>query len=128
MGKLSGVGVNSATAGLLCTIFVDRTKPLSLDSLQAVTNQDCTGSFRSQWTQAQFANDKGGWHRVTGSIVGPRTTGSNNDTVFWMNCRLNPVDGRRNYRLEARGYAIASNGVQVSGALQYGRADAWVCL
>ncbi|RSS42180.1 hypothetical protein EF912_30830 [Streptomyces sp. WAC07061] len=117
----------AAAPGLVCTLWVGKVVPNTPGSDKAGTSQDCTGSFRTQWTQAQFATDNGGWHRVTGSIVGPRTSGQHNDTTFYANCQ-DPLPGDRGHRLEARGYAIAADGVQVSGDLLYGKSFYHRCM
>ncbi|MEU6482939.1 hypothetical protein [Streptomyces sp. NPDC046887] len=117
-----------ARDGFVCTIWVGEVVADGLRDIKAGTHQTCTGSFRTQWTQAQFASQKGGWHRITNSIIGPRTSRQINDTTFVVSCRANPRDGRQNYRLEGRGYAIATNGVEVKGNLHYGRASRWTCL
>ncbi|MFF3691594.1 hypothetical protein [Streptomyces sp. NPDC002187] len=112
----------------VCTIWVGGVVADGLRDIKAGTHQTCTGSFRTQWTQAQFASQKGGWHRITNSIIGPRTSGQINDTTFTVGCNSPSRDGRQNYRLEGRGYAIATNGVQVRGNLHYGDASKWTCV
>ncbi|WP_167161189.1 hypothetical protein [Streptomyces sp. MBT27] len=100
--------------------------PNNLIDLKAGTSEDCSGSFRTQWTQGQFANDKGGWGRITNSLIGPQTSGQHNDTTFFLNG--SGSGGRHNYRLEARGYAMAQDDTQVRGTLLYGKASSWTCI
>ncbi|MFE3991595.1 hypothetical protein ACFXPW_07840 [Streptomyces goshikiensis] len=61
-------------------------------------------------------------------MVGPRTSRQHDDTTFAVYCNNPPKTGRHNYRLEARGYAIANDGTEVSGYLQYGKASSWTCV
>ncbi|MFD3808160.1 hypothetical protein ACFWTC_32260 [Streptomyces sp. NPDC058619] len=124
----SSVKTAAAPGGFVCTIWVGGVVADGLRDIKAGTHQTCTGSFRTQWTQAQFASEKGGWHRITNSIIGPRSSQQINDTTFSVGCKSNPKDGRQNYRLEGRGYAIATNGVQVRGDLHYGKASKWTCV
>ncbi|WHM38154.1 hypothetical protein [Streptomyces sp. BPTC-684] len=112
----------------LCTLWVGEVVANGLYDVKAGTSQDCSGSFRTQWTQAQFAEDNGGWHRVTGSIVGPSTSGQHNDTTFGMACNQPPQTGRHKLRLEARGYAVDADGTQVRGTLLYGKSSSWTCI
>ncbi|MET8752004.1 hypothetical protein ABZW32_18160 [Streptomyces sp. NPDC004667] len=118
----------NAAAALLCTLYVGGLRDWNLGDLQGTTNQDCSGSFRVQHTNGQFAWNNGGWSRITGSIVGPQTTGQHNDTVFMVWCNHPAGYGRKSYRLEARGYATASDGTPVNGYLQYGGSSTWTCL
>ncbi len=118
---------DAATAPLLCTLYVGGVVPWNLSNLQAGTSEDCSGGFQYQWTNGQFADDIGGWHRITGSIQGPIVYGAHNDTTFFYQCNSNPNWGQYDYRLEARGYAVASDGTQVSGYLEYGNSSKWTC-
>ncbi|MEV0638018.1 hypothetical protein AB0I77_24355 [Streptomyces sp. NPDC050619] len=117
----------AAGDSFICTLWVGQVVAHTTGSDKGGTSQDCTGSFRTQWTNGQFATDNGGWHRVTGSIVGPRTSKQNNDTTFYVNCK-SPVPSDRKHRLEARGYAIAKDGTEVRGDLLYGKAKSRRCL
>lgn len=118
----------AAPDSFLCTLWVGEVVANGLYDVKGGTSQDCSGGFRTQWTHGQFAEDNGGWHRVTGSIVGPRTSGQHNDTTFGMACNRPPQTGRHKYRLEARGYAIANDGTEVRGSLLYGKASSWTCV
>ncbi|MER8098324.1 hypothetical protein [Streptomyces goshikiensis] len=125
--RSSGSQIASGTS-FLCTLWVGEVVADGLDGIKGGTSEDCSGGFRTQWTNAQFAEDNGGWHRVTGSMVGPRTSRQHNDTTFAVYCNNPPKTGRHHYRLEARGYAIANDGTEVSGYLQYGKASSWTCV
>ncbi|MGM9440312.1 hypothetical protein ACTAF0_08320 [Streptomyces murinus] len=125
---LINTAVGRATGGFVCTLWVGEVKAHGLHDVIAGTHQTCTGSFRTQWTQAQFASERGGWHRITDSIIGEKVSHQINDTTFTVGCRTHPKYGRQNYRLEGRGYAIATNGVEVKGFLQYGKPSKWTCM
>ncbi|WP_392896101.1 hypothetical protein [Streptomyces sp. LN699] len=118
----------NGTAALLCTLYVGGLRDWNLGDLQGTTNQDCSGSFVNQHTNGQFAWNNGGWARITGSIVGPYTSAQHNDTIFMVWCSHPASYGQKSYRLEARGYATATDGTNVSGYLQYGGSSKWTCL
>ncbi|WP_371681484.1 hypothetical protein [Streptomyces sp. NBC_01276] len=126
-GKTATPAANAAGA-FLCTLYVGGLRDWNLGDLQGTTNQDCSGSFRVQHTNGQFAWDNGGWARFTGSVVGPETTAQHNDTIFMVWCNHPAGYGQKPYRLEARGYATATDGTQVKGYLQYGGSSKWTCL
>ncbi|CAL2072448.1 protein of unknown function [Streptomyces murinus] len=67
---LINTAVGRATGSFVCTLWVGEVKAHGLHDVIAGTHQTCTGSFRTQWTQAQFASERGGWHRITDSIIG----------------------------------------------------------
>ncbi|WP_256638596.1 hypothetical protein [Streptomyces murinus] len=64
-------------------------------------------------------SERGGWHRITDSIIGEKVSHQINDTTFTVGCRTHP---------KWRGYAIATNGVEVKGFLQYGKPSKWTCM
>nr|WP_202525834.1 hypothetical protein [Streptomyces sp. SID4926] len=113
---------------LVCSLFVDKVTAHGLQHLKGITNQDCSGGFRNQWTQTQFAEDSGGkgWHRITGSIRGKVRTTAKNDSTFGLTCNKRPKK-QHPYRLEARGYATADDGTKVKGYLEYGKDSKWKC-
>ncbi|MFK0174227.1 hypothetical protein ACIQU5_36260 [Streptomyces sp. NPDC090306] len=64
---------------------------------------------------------------MTTSIKGRERTTATNDSTFGLRCTGGPVP-RHAYRLEARGYAVATDGFRVGGALQYGKSATYTCL
>ncbi len=121
-------GPTKTPGSFVCSAWVGRVIiDAGSDNIKAGTHQTCTVSFRTHWTNGQFAHnpDGAGWRRFTASASGPRKTGQLNDTTFRLRCRHRFHDDQ--HRLEARGYAIATAGVQVRGNLLYGRPDWMYC-
>ncbi|MFJ1796827.1 hypothetical protein [Kitasatospora griseola] len=124
-GKNTAAPAQPSAVGFVCSLWVG--KVILTGTLEAGTEQTCTGAFSEQYTVAWFERSSwSGWRSMTTSGTGPATGNQVNDSTFRVSC--NTGGGTYDYRLRGTPMARSSeDGRLVAGPTLTGETGRYTC-